>query len=218
MRIINVAVTQGSKKERQQPRWEELEKACLYLGFDLIQTIKNGLEDIKSTTREEHPSTWLEAVNCIADMLKKYQPQILFVPHADDWNGTHIGTHYLVMDALQQVSGFSCLVVETEFWGAMAKPNLMVEASREEVADLMAALSFHVGEVKRNPYHLSLPAWMQDNVRRGAEIVGGQGGQVPDFNFATLYRLRKWENGNLVDLLDAGRILSSGDDISFGDV
>ncbi len=47
-----------------------------------------------------------------------------------DWNSTHIGTHYLLVDALaRQASGFACHVVETEFWGAMATPNLMVESS-----------------------------------------------------------------------------------------
>ena len=50
----------------------------------------------------------------------------------------------------------------------------------------------HVGEVRRNPYHLTLPAWMMDNVRRGGEWVGGQGQAAPEFLFGTLYRLRKW--------------------------
>ena len=62
----------------------------------------------------------------------------------------------------------------------MATPNLMVESSPEDLADMMAALSFHVGEVQRNPYHLLVPAWMQDNVRRGGEVVGGQGGAAAD--------------------------------------
>src|SRR2546422_7081650 len=35
------------------------------------------------------------------------------------------------------------------------------------------------------------PAWMLDNVRRGSELVSGQGGTAPDFAFAALYRLRK---------------------------
>jgi len=29
------------------------------------------------------------------------------------------------------------------------------------------------GEVRRNPYHARLPAWMMDNVRRGAELWAG---------------------------------------------
>ena len=78
------------------------------------------------------------------------------------------------------------------------------------MADLVAATSLHTEEVARNPYHLLLPAWMQDNVRRGGELVGGQGGAVPDFSFATLYRLRKWTNGALVDVIDGGQVLPMG--------
>jgi len=72
---------------------------------------------------------------------------------------------------------------------------LMVELSVNDLADLMGALTFHVGEVKRNPYHLRLPAWMQDNVRRGAEVVGGQGGMATDLQLATLYKISRWEAG-----------------------
>ncbi|MBV9490836.1 MAG: PIG-L family deacetylase, partial [Verrucomicrobia bacterium] len=83
-----------------------------------------------------------------------------------------------------------------------------------EVADLVAALALHAGEVARNPYHLRLPAWMIDNVRRGAELVGGQGGAAPRFTFATLYRLRRWVHGRLEEALERGRMLSSQDDLS----
>jgi N-acetylglucosamine malate deacetylase 1 len=44
---------------------------------------------------------------------------------------------------------------------------------------------------------LSLPAWMMDNVRRGAEVAGGQGNPAPDFAFAVLNRLSYWKNGQL---------------------
>ena len=73
----------------------------------------------------------------------------------------------------------------------MDDPNLAVEISEADLADLIAATSFHVGEVKRNPYHLPLPAWMMDNVRRGAEIVGGRA-RGAGVSFAALYRLQKW--------------------------
>jgi N-acetylglucosamine malate deacetylase 1 len=111
-----------------------------------------------------------------------------------------------VMDALgRQAASFDCQVVETEFWGAMTAPNLMVELSEQDLGDMMAALSFHVGEVRRNPYHLLVPAWMQDNVRRGGELVGGQGGAAPDFAFCTLYRLRHWRDGGLHLTYQGGR-------------
>ena len=212
MRIINVAVTQGSNRERQQPRWQELKNACDFLGFELEQSAPNGLEKISSKIRAEDPKHWAAAVKIISATLARHQPRVIFFPHEFDWNSTHVGTHFLVMDALKTLpTSFTCLIVETEFWGQMASPNLMVESSVTNVADLIAALSFHVGEVQRNPYHLRLPAWLLDNVRRGAELVGGQGGAAPDFTFATLYRLRQWKNGRIENVFQGGKQISAMD-------
>jgi len=47
-----------------------------------------------------------------------------------------------------------------------------------------------------------------DNVRRGAEWVGGQGRSAPDFTFATIYRLRQWTLGRLTNELKKGKYLS----------
>src|SRR5688572_10562820 len=161
MNVINVAVTQGSNKARQAERWKELDACCNYIGFNLQQLGDRGLEGINLAGRLENRQRWNSSVDQIAAVLTRYQPRIIFFPHDDDWNSTHIGTHHLVMDALTRMdNGFSCYAVETEFWGAMASPNLMVESSEEDVTDLISALSFHVGEVRRNPYHLRMAAWM----------------------------------------------------------
>jgi hypothetical protein len=66
--------------------------------------------------------------------------------------------------------------------------------------------------VQRNPYHLTLPAWMMDNVRRGGEWVGGQGQAAPDFHFGTLYRLRAWTSGRFEDVRVPSGFLSAADD------
>jgi len=209
-RVVNVAVTQGSNKARQQGRWDELSNACAYLGFDLVETIPGGLEKVNARTRAADPAHWTASVDVIAAILAEHRPAVVFFPHETDWNSSHIGTHHLLMDALgRQAVGFTCHVVETEFWGAMATPNLMVESSVPDLADMMTALSFHVEEVRRNPYHLLVPAWMQDNVRRGGEVVGGQGEAAPDFMFATIYRLREWRNGALHCRFDGGRLLAA---------
>jgi len=206
MRVINVAVTLGSKKERRAGRLEELRQACNYIGFELVPTGPTGLERISPKTREQDPKHWAASVQVIQGILQNHQPRVVLFPHDRDWNSTHIGTHRLVMDALQQMpSGFECYLVETEFWGAMSDPNLMVEISANDLADMMAATTFHIGEVKRNPYHLLLPAWMMDNVRRGSEVAGGQGGTAPDFAFAALYRLRKWSSGQPTKLFEGGK-------------
>lgn len=194
--IINIPITFGSNTQRQPGRAKELVDACGYLGWG----IAGGKEDFSS----------LE-VDDVVSVLNELQPDIIFMPHSKDWNSRHISTHFLVVEALEKMEdSFSCTVVETEFWGAMDDPNLMVEGDAQTVADLVAATSLHTEEVARNPYHLLLPAWMQDNVRRGGELVGGQGGAVPDFSFATLYRLRKWSNGAFADVIDGGHVLPMG--------
>jgi N-acetylglucosamine malate deacetylase 1 len=206
MKLINVAVTLGSKKERQQGRLRELTNACEYLGFDLLPTGPSGLEKISPKTREQDPKHWAACVEIIRAIIEQQQPKVVICPHDRDWNGTHIGTHYLVMDALGRMpASFACYVVETEFWGAMTDPNLMVQMGEEDLADMIAATTFHVGEVGRNPYHLLLPPWMMDNVRRGAEVVGGQGGAAPDYAFAVLYRLQKWSQGQATRFFDGGK-------------
>ena len=175
LRVIDVAVTLGSNRQRQSARWQELKDACDWLGFDLESTGAHGLEHINPAARQKDPEQWVNAVSVIATTLTKNRPRVIFFPHEGDWNSTHIGTHFLVMDALKTLPlDFECFLVETEFWRPMANPNLMVESSLNDVADLMGALTFHVGEVKRNPYHLRLPAWMQDNVRRSGSIVVSQ--------------------------------------------
>ena len=208
LRVVDVAVTQGSNKARQGPRWMELSTACDYLGFELVGTRPSGLENVNLATRAGAPGSWQESVEVISGLIAEHRPAVVFVPHDGDWNSTHVGTHYLVMDALaRQPAGFECTVVETEFWGAMTTPNLMVELGVEHVAHLMTALSFHVEEVRRNPYHVFLPGWMMDNVRRGGELVGGQGAAAPAFTFATLYRLRRWTAGALRDMFEGGLAL-----------
>ncbi|MCC7300519.1 MAG: PIG-L family deacetylase [Verrucomicrobia bacterium] len=207
IQIINVPVTYGSNPARQAGRAEELKNACDYLGWSVFQRSEN------TSSLRRDPFQSLEKSE-VVDLLEKIQPVAIFIPHSGDWNSRHVSTHFMVMDALQAMpASFSCTVIETEFWGAMDDPNLLVEGDAQSVADLLAALSQHVGEVGRNPYHLLLPAWMQDNVRRGGELVGGQGCAAPDFSFATLYRVRKWRNRKLFQSLERGHILSMSNNL-----
>ena len=197
--IVNVPVTFGSNVERRAERARELDDACAFLGW----AVHRGRDDLRA----------LEARD-IAKILEDFRPKVLFVPHEGDWNSRHISTHFLVMDALAAMEpDFSCLVIETEFWAAMNDPNLMIEGEAHTVADLVAATSLHAGEVARNPYHLLLPAWMQDNVRRGGELVGGQGEAAPDYSFATLYRLRRWRNGGWEAVIEGGALLPMDADL-----
>lgn len=215
MNVINVAVTLGSKKERQPGRLQELQNACRYIGFNLLLSAPHGLDRVNPKTRELDPAHWQACVKAIADILARHQPRVVLCPHEHDWNSTHIGTHFLVLDALRQMPPeFQCAVVETEFWGQINDPNLLVEISAPDLADMIAATTFHLGEIARNPYHLLLPAWMLNNVLRGSELVGGQGGHGAGFTFGAIYRLRQWRQGRLARTFEGGKLLSCADDIA----
>src|SRR5215472_8397347 len=97
MRVVNVAVTQGRIKERQEPRLQELQAACKFLGFDLVQTAPNGLELITTQTRQNEPDYWSCCVQVILGILKKHRPRVIFFPHEHDWNSAHIGVHFLLL-------------------------------------------------------------------------------------------------------------------------
>jgi LmbE family N-acetylglucosaminyl deacetylase len=210
--VINVAVTQGSNPARKVERWKELTACCAHIGFGLVQAAPGGFEAINPAGRAADPAAWGRSVARIADILREHHPRAIFLPHDDDWNVTHIGTHHLVVDALKSLGPrFECFAVETEFWGAMRSPNLMVESTERDLVELLVALSFHGGEVKRNPYHVRMPAWLIDNVRRGSELVGGQGGPAPEFQFATLYRLRRWRDGQFEDVFTGGKFLAASE-------
>ncbi len=211
MRVTNVAVTHGSDRDRRSGRLGELRKSCDYIGFDLRRTAVDGLENVNVRNREENPGDWISSVETIVEILKEHRPEIVCFPHDTDQNSVHIGTHYLMVDALERLPrSISFYTVETEFWSPMASPNLMVEQSEADAGDLVAALSCHAGEVRLNPYHLRLPAWLMDNVRRGAALVGNRGSGT-DVTFAVLYRLRRWEQGRFRNVLERGRFLAASE-------
>ena len=75
MKVVNVAVTLGSKKERQPGRFQELRNACDYLGFELVSTAPNGLERINPKTREQDPAHWQGCVQVIRAIIERYHPR-----------------------------------------------------------------------------------------------------------------------------------------------
>lgn len=211
VRVVNVAVTLGSNMARKEERLEELCKACEWIGFELQETKPGGLDKINLQTRKENPIDWTKSVQTIAEIIKKWNPQAIFFPHANDWNVTHVGVHQLTLDALTLIPSIKTMLIETEYWGQMQDPNLMVEISTLQLSQLLSALSHHRGELIRNPFHLRLPGWMQDNVRLGAELVGGQGGHSPDFSFATLYRVSQANQNKILPAWSGGKMLALGE-------
>jgi len=155
-------------------------------------------------------------------VLEQERPDAVIAPHAEDFNTTHIGTHYLVADALgdylERTGRGPLPFFETEFWHQNPIPNLMVGVSPEDEAILIMATAEHGGEVRRNPYHLRHPGRMIENVRLGAEVVGGQGGAAPDFPFAELYHLAFMAGKDLVAPRPGGRVIGPAEKIDLQDL
>ncbi|MDP3541007.1 MAG: PIG-L family deacetylase [Elusimicrobiota bacterium] len=192
-RVGVVPMTLGSLAERHAGRLEELRGACAFLGWDVLSIEEDGL----------------------AEVMRRERPGLVLFPHAEDANSTHRRVHGLALEALGALGpDFRCAVAETEYWATLPDPNLMVEAPAAAAGDLVAALSFHKGEIERNPYHVLLPCWLADGARRGAELVGGQGSTAPAFRLASLYRLSIWNGSALERAAAPGRVAAAGADLS----
>ncbi len=199
--VVNLAVTFGSQRERRQARRAELAAACSHLGFAwqaLDPTPELGLDDVTPSCRAENPERWSGYVGLLRACLLEWQPELILAPHAADAHPTHMGCHQLLLDALSSLpneSTYSPWLAFNEFWAPQARPNWLVGLGTHTVGHMLEALSLHRGEVARNPYHLSLPAWLIDNVRRGSERVLGAGAPAVDGEFAQLFEVVHWQNG-----------------------
>lgn len=184
--IVNFAVTYGSDRRQVARRKKELRAACGVAGFSLFDL---GLNNVNLITRKNKPREWRQKVDQVAAALQALRPKAIVLPHADDGHPTHIGTHWLVMDALRHMPrGFKCDLYFSEYWHPQKAPNLLHPCPPEDAALLLAALACHAGENKRNNFAARFPAWLMDNVRRGAEIVGGKGARAPQFDFGMVYK------------------------------
>lgn len=179
-KILNIAVTLGSNKQRQAARIKELTKACSYLNFD---------NRILS-------ESWTKKVQELKKIIKEFSPDVIIAPHLKDHHPAHIKTGELLKKTLPLLpKKFSCIIAWSEFWGMNPKVNLLLEVPLNILSIQMKALTFHAGEVERNPYHLRLPSWMMDNVRRGAELVSKPGAKSPSFAFGCLYQVQLFADG-----------------------
>lgn len=203
-RVVNVAVTLGSRQERRRARWDELTRCCAQLGFELVSvtgTPGRAFERVRPWADEDDRAQRDAQVDRVAELIAHYRPQVVVCPHAMDGHPAHIGTHDLVRAAVRQLSpDWRLHLLYSEYWNTQLQPALMLALGRAHVARLMAALCLHEGELARNPYHLSLPSFFIDAARRGSERVGAAGGPAAGIAFAALYGWSCWQDGALVPM------------------
>ena len=199
-RILNIALTLGSDPARQDERKAELAASCRVLGFDcrLIEE-PTGFMGVDPEGERNDKKQWHRQLQTLIGHFNHEKPRLIIFPHAGDIHPAHVGTHLLALAAARQYSRInkcSVLIAETGFWGLMQDPNLLIALETKEIARMIMALLCHQGEVARNPYHLTVPARLMENVRRGAEITSF-GNSAPSFIFAEMYKITRLESGNI---------------------
>ena len=162
----------GSKVARQAERKDELNASVGRLGFKLCE------EKISTATG-------------LLQLIKKLNINIVITPHEEDGHPVHQQVYALAKEVFALAKGSKdarkCLWLQTEFWRDMKEPNLLIPLHSSQVVQLGEALMCHQGEIARNPYHLRLPAWFQDQVRKGSEKVAGTGAPASSAVFGQLY-------------------------------
>ncbi len=219
-RVTVVAITLGRDEGQHKRRLRELESACSALGFSLlVPNSPRGLEEVNLQSRQKRRALWLRNRKMLQMAFEEIRPDMVFAPHHDDFNSTHIGTHYLVVDALRQYLAQkkrpAVMLAETEIWHQMNGPNLMVGITPEAVATQLVAACEHGGEMLRNPYHILHACRLMDNVRRGSEVVGGQGAAAQPYPFAELYRIRFVAGNKVLAAKPGGKMVGPEDPLGF---
>lgn len=180
LKVVNLAVTLGSSKERRKARNLELQQAIRFLKWQNVLL----------------PSEWSKKKTKLLQLIKKYEPSLIIAPHPNDRHPTHEKTALLLKNVLPYYSGY---VAWAEYWSPQAEPNLLVEVDDKTHLKQVKSLQFHQGEIQRNPYHLRLLGWQMDNVRRGSEWLDHRGASSSPMLAGQLYRLEKFEKGKLVN-------------------
>ena len=212
--MVNVAVTLGSRLDQRAARWQELQASCRVLGFELVAASSapgTGLEGIRAVGHAAQHPDWRAAVQRIIGVMAQYQPRVVVCPHELDGHDVHMATSQLVLEALAGLPSLSPHLLLSEYWNTQLQPQLMLGLTDQQVGQLMQATAMHVGEVSRQPYHLTLPAWLMDSARRGAERVGGPGAARSGMSYAALYGWRRRVGADWVAM--APRLVSAAEDV-----
>jgi len=200
IRILNLAMTLGSNPARQKERRAELAAACRVLEFDcLLAQEPSGFTNLTRNRGKNDAAARQKRIDILVRHFNREMPSLILFPHLKDGHPAHEEVHHLALAAARQHTlseNRQVLLAETEFWHPMAEPNLLLGLAPEIITRLIIGLLCHRGEIARNPYHVSLPARLMDNVRRGREIMRSGERKSPG-PFAEIYRLSRLERGRL---------------------
>ncbi len=172
-KVTVVPFSFGSDPSRRTARSLELKEAVSVLGFQLYS--RASLDKITDVE--------------FMDAVKKINPEILISPHPQDLHPTHVEAAVMAKEIVH-TSVQPITWIQTEYWQAAKTPTHFIPLSSKQVIKIGEALMKHVGEISRNPYHLSLPAWYMDQARRAPEVLGSGFGGKSNAMFGQLLTIK----------------------------
>ncbi|MBL8029940.1 MAG: PIG-L family deacetylase [Candidatus Doudnabacteria bacterium] len=193
--VVVVAVTLG-RPEQHARRLSELTAACRYGGMELCVPGPEG-KGLRDQIRNENGETFSGAVEEVLKLTNRYMPKVFITHHAEDGHRDHKSCNRLAKIATA-CSKQHTFLVETEYWQDIGEPNCQLEVAYLDVVRVMEGVSFHKGELERNPYHLTYPLLGMLNAQYVERVVGF-GNPAAKFQFSVILKLTVFKMGRQYD-------------------
>lgn len=171
--VVNVTCSLGGPEERDRRR-AEVQAACAQAGFAL-----EVLEHLGAPLRgPDVAEVQLVLEHAVADVLHRHRPPIVVAPSPHDGHGGHEVVGRAALAACTRAAAAGTEVPRLWLWGLWADlplPTVLVPFGEERLAEILAALECHAGELARNDYRRVVAGRAAAVASLGPERVFGFG-------------------------------------------
>ncbi|MFH1097606.1 MAG: PIG-L deacetylase family protein [Candidatus Desantisbacteria bacterium] len=129
-KIVSIYIASLNDKDIRQ---KEGERATEIIGIDELIFLDYEIKKLDHSTREISRQ--------IADLLNKYQPDIVYLPFMLDNHNDHISTNKIFLDALSLRPAPSLLIYAYEIWSTLF-PNVLVDITDQIEVKKQAILEY----------------------------------------------------------------------------
>jgi LmbE family N-acetylglucosaminyl deacetylase len=181
-RVVNLACGLGRPEQRRR-REAELREACSVAGFELL--IPEAPVGLSGADDRGAAATALR--DLIRAAIEELAPRIVLSPSPHDRHPAHELVARALAGVLAERSDPPPRWWMWALWGALPLPSLGTGFDRARLDQILAALSAHRGELRRNDYRLLVKARAVMNAALGPELLFGFGAERrPDVPYAEL--------------------------------
>lgn len=166
-RVLNLACGLGSAGDPRR-REGELREACERAGFEL------------RLPEADLPSQ-------VAAAIDELEPAVVLSPGPRDRHPSHERVAVLAREALEARGDAAPRWWMWALWGALERPTLATAFEQPRLEEILAALSAHAGQLRRNDYRRLVRGRAEASACLAPELLFGFGSaSPPDLRFAEL--------------------------------